>query len=844
MTEKFVITGMTCAACAAHVERAAASVPGVHSASVNLMLGSLVCDRDENVDPAAAIVAAVTAAGYGAVPESEAWRDLHAEQDAAVKAMGRRLLWSVVCLVPLFYLSMGHMMGLPVPMFMHTQPLLSAFVLLALTVPILILNRSYFTVGFSRLFKGAPNMDSLVALGAAAGLVYSLIEMGLLAAGKVTGMPDLYFESAGMILALVTVGKYLEERSKGKTTGAITALLALAPESAVVRRDGKEVTVPTEDIKAGETVIVRQGGRIPVDGTVTAGSGTVDESALTGESMPVEKTVGGKAVSATILTGGYLELTADRVGADTTLSQIIQLMEQAASGKAPISRLADKISAVFVPVVISIALLAAILWAAVGGMGVRFCLSIAIAVLVISCPCALGLATPVAITVATGKAAEQGILVKSAASLELMGRVDTVVLDKTGTVTEGKPRVTDLLCAGGMTEDTLLSAAASLEKPSEHPLAGAIVAEAEKRGLALRPVSDFAAVAGGGVAARAEGTLLLAGNEAFMETSGVAVSEEMKSGAARLAEDGKTPLFIAAGTSLLGVIAVADVVKADSAAAIAALREMGCDVVLLTGDNQRTADAIARQVGVSRVIAQVLPQDKARVVQELQAEGKKVAMVGDGINDAPALVTADVGLAIGAGTDVAIDAADVVLMNSKLSDVPAAIRLSRASLRNIHENLFWAFIYNIIGIPLAAGVFIPLGLTLNPMFGAAAMSLSSFCVVSNALRLNLFDLHSAKHDHSPKHVPTLPTALVQPAAEEDTTQKEETTMKKTLTVEGMMCPHCEARVKKALEALPQVDEAVVSHEAGTAIVTLNAEVDDEVLKKAVEAQDYPVTGIQ
>ena len=566
MTEKFVITGMTCAACAAHVERAAASVPGVHSASVNLMLGSLVCDGDENVDPAA-IVAAVTAAGYGAAPESEARRDLHAEQDAAVKAMGRRLLWSVVCLVPLFYLSMGHMMGLPVPMFMHTQPLLSAFVLLALTVPILILNRSYFTVGFSRLFKGAPNMYSLVALGAAAGLVYSLIEMGLLAAGKVTGMPDLYFESAGMILALVTVGKYLEERSKGKTTGAITALLALAPESAVVRRDGKEVTVPTEDIKAGETVIVRQGGRIPVDGTVTAGSGTVDESALTGESMPVEKTLGGKAVSATILTGGYLELTADRVGADTTLSQIIQLMEQAASGKAPISRLADKISAVFVPVVISIALLAAILWAAVGGMGVRFCLSIAIAVLVISCPCALGLATPVAITVATGKAAEQGILVKSAASLELMGRVDTVVLDKTGTVTEGKPRVTDVLCADGMDEDTLLSAAASLEKPSEHPLAGAIVAEAEKRGLVLQPVSDFTAVAGGGVAARAEGTLLLAGNEAFMETSGVAVSEEMKSGAARLAEDGKTPLFIAAGTSLLGVIAVADVVKADSAAA-------------------------------------------------------------------------------------------------------------------------------------------------------------------------------------------------------------------------------------------------------------------------------------
>ena len=845
MTEKFVITGMTCAACAAHVERAAASVPGVHSASVNLMLGSLVCDGDENVDPAA-IVAAVTAAGYGAVPESEARRDLHAEQDAAVKAMGRRLLWSVVCLVPLFYLSMGHMMGLPVPMFMHTRPLLSAFVLLVLTVPILILNRSYFTVGFSRLFKGAPNMDSLVALGAAAGLVYSLIEMGLLAAGKVTGMPDLYFESAGMILALVTVGKYLEERSKGKTTGAITALLALAPESAVVRRDGKEVTVPTEDIKAGETVIVRQGGRIPVDGTVTAGSGTVDESALTGESMPVEKTVGGKAVSATILTGGYLELTADRVGADTTLSQIIQLMEQAASGKAPISRLADKISAVFVPVVISIALLSAILWAAVGGMGVRFCLSIAIAVLVISCPCALGLATPVAITVATGKAAEQGILVKSAASLELMGRVDTVVLDKTGTVTEGKPRVTDLLCAGGMTEDTLLSAAASLEKPSEHPLAGAIVAEAEKRGLVLRPVSDFAAVAGGGVTARAEGIVLLAGNEAFMETSGVAVSEEMKSGAARLAEDGKTPLFIAAGTSLLGVIAVADVVKADSAAAIAALREMGCDVVLLTGDNQRTADAIARQVGVSRVIAQVLPQDKARVVQELQAEGKKVAMVGDGINDAPALTRADVGLAVGAGTDVAIDAADVVLMKSGVSDVSAAIRLSRAALRNIRENLFWAFIYNIIGIPLAAGVWIPIfGWTLQPMFGALAMSLSSFCVVTNALRLNLFRLHEAKHDKHRQPV-TLPDEFTAAPQETNTAtdHKEEKTMyKTTVTVEGMMCHMCEKHVNEAVSKAFAAENPVSDHTANKTEFISAEKPDEAKVKEVIEAAGYTVKAV-
>ena len=788
MTEKFVITGMTCAACAAHVEKAASSVPGVHNASVNLMLGSLVCDRDEGVDPSA-IVAAVTAAGYGAAPESEARRDLHAEQDAAVKAMGRRLLWSVVCLVPLFYLSMGHMMGLPVPMFMHTQPLLSAFVLLALTIPILILNRSYFTVGFSRLFKGAPNMDSLVALGAAAGLVYSLIEMGLLAAGKVTGMPDLYFESAGMILSLVTVGKYLEERSKGKTTGAITALLALAPESAVVRRDGKEVTVPTGDIHPGETVIVRQGGRIPVDGTVTAGSGTVDESALTGESMPVEKGAGDKAVSATILTGGYLELTADRVGADTTLSQIIQLMEQAASGKAPISRLADKISAVFVPVVISIALLAAILWATVGGMGVRFCLSIAIAVLVISCPCALGLATPVAITVATGKAAEQGILIKSAASLELMGRVDTVVLDKTGTVTQGKPQVTDLLCAEGMDEDTLLRAAASLETPSEHPLAGAIVAEAERRGLTLRPVTDFAAVAGGGV------------------------------------------------TALLGVIAVADVVKADSAAAIAALRGMGCDVVLLTGDNQRTADAIARQVGVSRVIAQVLPQDKARVVQELQQQGKKVAMVGDGINDAPALVTADIGLAIGAGTDVAIESADIVLMRSSLMDIADAAALSRATLRNIRQNLFWAFFYNSVGIPVAAGVLYPaFGITLNPMIAAAAMSLSSVCVVSNALRLRGWTASWNKLESHGNREET-----VQRTEEKTDIDKEDTTMaKKTITIKGMMCAHCVAHVEKALTALGV--QAEVDLTSGTAVVT--GEVSDEALRKAVTDAGYEVVEIK
>ena len=617
MTEKFVVTGMTCAACAAHVEKAANSLDGVDSAAVNLMLGTLVCSYDADKVTPQAIISAVEASGYGAAPADDAKRDIRREQEASARAMGRRLLWSVVCLVPLFYLSMGHMMGLPVPAFMHRQPLAAALVQLVLCVPILILNRAYFTVGFSRLFKGAPNMDSLVALGAAAGLVYSLIEMGLLAAGQVTGMPDLYFESAGMILTLVTVGKYLEERSKGKTTGAITALLALAPDVAVVRRSGTEVTVATDQIKAGETVIVRQGGRIPVDGTVVKGSGSVDESALTGESMPVEKTAGSKAVSATVLTSGYLEMTADRVGADTTLSQIIQLMEQAASTKAPISRLADKISAVFVPAVISIAVAAALLWAAAGGMGVRFCLSIGIAVLVISCPCALGLATPVAITVATGKAAEKGILIKSAASLELMGRVNTVVLDKTGTVTEGKPRVTDVLCAANVTEEELLCAAASLEKPSGHPLADAIVQEAERRSIPLCAVSDFAAVAGGGVQAVQDGKTLYAGNDRYMESIG-ADTAALRAAAEMLAAAGKTPLYFAEDRQLLGVIAVADVVKPDSAAAIAALRRSGCEVVLLTGDNQRTAEAIARQVGVDRVIAQVLPQDKARCIEDLQ----------------------------------------------------------------------------------------------------------------------------------------------------------------------------------------------------------------------------------
>ena len=840
MTEKFVVTGMTCAACAAHVEKAANSLDGVDSAAVNLMLGTLVCSYDADRVSPQAIITAVEAAGYGAAPADDAKRDIRREQEESARAMGRRLLWSVVCLVPLFYLSMGHMMGLPVPGFMHRQPLLAAVVQLALCLPILILNRAYFTVGFSRLFKGSPNMDSLVALGAAAGLVYSLIEMGLLVAGQVTGMPDLYFESAGMILALVTVGKYLEERSKGKTTGAITALLALAPDVAVVRRSGTEVTVATGQIKAGETVIVRQGGRIPVDGTVTRGSGSVDESALTGESMPVEKIPGSKAVSATVLTGGYLEMTADRVGADTTLSQIVRLMEQAASSKAPISRLADKISAVFVPVVISIAVLAAILWATVGGMGVRFCLSIGIAVLVISCPCALGLATPVAITVATGKAAEKGILIKSAASLELLGRVNTVVLDKTGTVTEGKPQVTDVLCVPGVTEEELLCAAASLEKPSGHPLADAIVQEAARRSIPLCGVSDFTTVSGGGVQAVLDGKTLYAGNDRYMDLIGAGVSV-LRSAAEELAAQGKTPLYFAEEHRLLGVVAVADVVKPDSAAAIAALRRGGCEVVLLTGDNQRTAEAIARQVGVDRVIAQVLPQDKARCIQELQKEGRLVAMVGDGVNDAPALVTADVGLAIGAGTDVAIESADVVLMRSSLMDIVDAAALSRAALRNIRQNLFWAFFYNAIGIPVAAGVLYPaFQITLNPMIAAAAMSLSSVCVVSNALRLRGWKGSRpdapAPADKSAALTDASNVITAAPAA-----QQEESAMKKTLTIEGMMCAHCAAHVEKALNALPGVT-AQVDLAGKTAVVTGSA--GDEALKQAVADAGYQVTDIR
>ena len=837
MTEQFAVTGMTCAACSAHVEKAVSRLSGVQSAPVNLMLGSMTVTYDEKAVTEGDIIAAVKAAGYGASPASQTDQgQLRRDQDSALRRRKKHLIWSVVFLVPLFYLSMGHMMGLPLPQVLHTHPLLLGCLQLALVIPILILNRNYFTVGFSRLVKLSPNMDSLVAVGAAAGLVYSLIEMGLLAAGQVSGMPDLYFESAGMILTLVTVGKYLEERSRGKTTGAISALLALAPESAMVRRQGQELTIPTEEIVTGDTVIVRQGGRIPVDGVITDGHAAVDESAITGESLPVEKVPGDAVTSATVTSSGYLELRATRVGGDTTLSQIIRLMEEAASSKAPISRLADRISGIFVPAVMAISLTAALLWAFVGGMDVRFCLSIAIAVLVISCPCALGLATPVAIMVGTGQAAQQGILIKSAESLELLHKVQTVVLDKTGTVTMGQPRVTDILCAPGVTEEELLCVAASAEKPSEHPLAHAIVEESQARHIPLCPVSGFRSVPGGGIQATLSGEAVLAGNAGYLAQNGVSLAA-MEADAHRLAEDGKTPLFFAESGHLLGCIAVADVVKPDSAKAIAALRRMGRRVVLLTGDNQRTANAIARQIGVDQVIAQVLPQDKAKCVAQLQQQGQRVAMVGDGVNDAPALAQADVGLAIGAGTDIAIESADVVLMKSSLLDIPAAMDLSRAVLRNIKQNLFWAFFYNSIGIPVAAGVLYPaLHLTLNPMLAAAAMSLSSVCVVSNALRLRGWK-PPVFSDHP------VPTAPLPESAVFQSQGKEENTVNKTIHIDGMMCAHCTGRVEKALNDLPGV-EATVDLDSKSAAVTCTPDVSDDTLRQAVADAGYHVTDIR
>ena len=857
--EQYNVTGMSCAACSARVEKAVKKVPGVTSCSVSLLTNSMGV---EGTASPAAILSAVQEAGYGASPKnassskaSDASSDLDALADHETPKLKRRLIASLGFLLVLMYFSMGHMMwGWPLPHWFDGNHVAMGLVQLLLAGIVMVINQKFFINGFKGLIHGAPNMDTLVALGSMASFVWSTYALFAMTRAQVDGndelvmhyMMEFYFESAAMILTLITVGKMLEARSKGKTTDALKSLMKLAPKTATLVRDGAEVTVAIADVQKGDVFVVRPGENIPVDGVVLEGTSAVNESALTGESIPVDKAVGDKVSAATTNQSGFLRCEATRVGEDTTLAQIIKMVSDAAATKAPIAKIADTVSGFFVPAVISIAVLTTIVWLLLGHE-LGYALARGISVLVISCPCALGLATPVAIMVGNGLGAKNGILFKTAASLEAAGRTQIVALDKTGTITEGAPRVTDLLPAEGVSETELLTLAAALESRSEHPLAKAVLADAEAKAITPPEVTDFAALPGNGLAAKLDGMDIYAGNAAFIQTK-LTLPAALAQQAEKLASEGKTPLFFGGAGRLLGVIAVADTIKEDSPKAIRQLQNMGIRVVMLTGDNQRTADAIGRQAGVDEVIAGVLPDGKEAVIRQLQASGK-VAMVGDGINDAPALTRADTGIAIGAGTDVAIDAADVVLMNSKLSDVPAAIRLSRVTLRNIHENLFWAFIYNIIGIPLAAGLFIPFGLTLNPMFGAAAMSLSSFCVVSNALRLNLFDLHNTRHDHktaSPAAAPVQSAAEnnKKSDAEAPEVKTEDHTMKKTLKVEGMMCGHCEARVKKALEALPEVDEAVVSHEAGTAIVTLNAEVADDVLKNAVEAQDYKVTGIQ
>ena len=857
--EQYNVTGMNCAACSARVEKAVKKVPGVTSCSVSLLTNSMGV---EGTASPAAILSAVQEAGYGASPKnasaskpSDASADLDALADRETPKLKRRLIASLGFLLVLMYFSMGHMMwGWPLPHWFDGNHVAMGLVQLLLAGIVMVINQKFFINGFKGLIHGAPNMDTLVALGSMASFVWSTYALFAMTRAQVDGndelvmhyMMEFYFESAAMILTLITVGKMLEARSKGKTTDALKSLMKLAPKTATLVRDGAEVTVAIADVQKGDVFVVRPGENIPVDGVVLEGTSAVNESALTGESIPVDKAVGDKVSAATTNQSGFLRCEATRVGEDTTLAQIIKMVSDAAATKAPIAKIADTVSGFFVPAVISIAVVTTIVWLLLGHE-LGYALARGISVLVISCPCALGLATPVAIMVGNGLGAKNGILFKTAASLEAAGRTQIVALDKTGTITEGAPRVTDLLPAEGVTETELLTLAAALESRSEHPLAKAILADAEAKAITPPEVTDFAALPGNGLSAKLDGMDIYAGNAAFIQTR-LTLPAALAQQAEKLASEGKTPLFFGGAGRLLGVIAVADTIKEDSPEAIRQLQNMGIRVVMLTGDNQRTANAIGRQAGVDEVIAGVLPDGKEAVIRQLQASGK-VAMVGDGINDAPALTRADTGIAIGAGTDVAIDAADVVLMNSKLSDVPAAIRLSRATLRNIHENLFWAFIYNIIGIPLAAGLFIPFGLTLNPMFGAAAMSLSSFCVVSNALRLNLFDLHSTRHDHktaSPAAAPVQSAAEnnKKSDAEAPEVKTEDNPMKKTLKVEGMMCGHCEARVKKALEALPEVDEAVVSHEAGTAIVTLNAEVADDVLKNAVEAQDYKVTGIQ
>lgn len=843
--EKFTVTGMTCSACSAHVEKAVNHVDGVCGVNVNLLGGSMTVEYDEGTTGESAIISAVEQAGYGAsVPGVEAAAPAKGP-DGELAAMKKRLVWSIAFTVPLFYLSMGHMMGWPLPELLtdHRSAGIFAVAQLLLAIPVMMINFHFYQNGFKTLWHRAPNMDSLIAIGSSAAMVYGVWAIFKICYGLGYGdmemvhqySMDLYFESAAMILTLITLGKFLEARAKGKTNEAISKLIALRPQTATVLRDGEEVEVDTKDVRVGDIVVIRPGQTIPVDGMVVQGNSAVDESALTGESIPVEKQAGDKVISASINKSGYFQFEATQVGEDTTLSQIIRLMEEASSSKAPIAKLADRISGVFVPIVIAIALVACIVWLAVGA-GVEFALSIGISVLVISCPCALGLATPTAIMVGTGKGAQHGILIKSAQALETAHTVNTVVLDKTGTVTQGQPQVTDIFVSRGWDEREFLAVAASLEKQSEHPLADAVCAKAEEAGVGLLPVTDFVSVAGQGILGSVEGKRLLGGNDKLLREHKIddAFAGECR---AKLAGQGKTLLYFADEKRVFGVIAVQDTVKPTSRQAVAQMREMGLDVVMLTGDSRETAGAIAKEVGIAHVVAEVLPQDKERVVRELQEQGKKVAMVGDGINDAPALAKADVGMAIGTGADIAVESADVVLVKNSLKDVVTMIQLSHAVIRNIRQNLFWALFYNSLGIPLAAGVFFTLlGWRLNPMFAAAAMSMSSVFVVSNALRLKLFEPRFSAQAEAAIN----PEPVVQAAGVGETGGN---TMTKKMTIEGMMCAHCQATVTKVLNAIDGVS-AQVDWEKKSAVVTLSKEVPDEVLKKAVEDADYKVVGIE
>lgn len=846
MTQKFSVTGMTCSSCSAHVEKAVRKLPGVEQVNVNLLSNSMTVDYTEDQVNSQAIIEAVVEAGYGASQYVKAAEKRQTAQPVdtvqeQLSSMKNRLIISFAFFVPLMYISMGHMAGLPLPSFLtgHQNAIAFAMTQFLLTLPVMYVNRKYYQVGFKTLFRGSPNMDSLIAIGSIAAVVYGIFAIYRIGYGLGVGdmelvaryHMDLYFESAATILTLITLGKYLETRSKGKTSEAIAKLMDLAPKTATVIRDGMEVEIPVEDVSIGDIVVVRPGQSIPVDGVITEGNSSVDQSALTGESIPVEKNPGDKVIAATINKSGFFRFEAQKVGDDTTLAQIIQLVEEAGNSKAPIARLADKISGVFVPIVIGIALLSTIIWLLLGHP-FEFALSIGIAVLVISCPCALGLATPVAIMVGTGKGAENGILIKSAEALETAHNIKTVVLDKTGTITAGKPVVTDIIPNKGSSSNYLLQVAATLEKPSEHPLADAIVEKANQLGLTFLETTDFKAISGRGISAQIDGKVCLAGNLAFMEENSISTSE-LSAQSDALANNGKTPLYFAEDGKLIGLIAVADVVKPTSRNAIHELEQMGIEVVMLTGDNRKTAETIQRQLGISRIVAEVLPQDKEREVRAIQESGKVVAMVGDGINDAPALVRADVGIAIGAGTDVAIESADIVLMKSDLMDVVTAIQLSKAVIRNIKMNLFWAFFYNSIGIPLAAGVFYSiLNWKLNPMFAAAAMSLSSVCVVTNALRLKLFR-------------PKFTTPISEPAAPESEILQieDDDTMKKIVKVEGMHCQHCQATVEKVLSGLQGVSSAKVDLDKKTATVSLESDISDDVLMQTVNDAGFQAISV-